>query len=164
MITQYRTNRLFLTNLDLNDSAFIKDLVNTLGWLQFIGDRNVHSLSDAAGYIARILENQNISYYVVRLNDNSNPIGIITFIKRDYLDFHDLGFAFLPEYAGNGFAFEAANIVLKDKLNDPLHSTILATTIKTNIRSQRLLERLGFSFDREIVNQGEPLLIYRISS
>jgi ribosomal-protein-alanine N-acetyltransferase len=162
LIAEFKTKRLVLTNLNEEDSGFIMQLVNTPGWLEFIGDRNVHSVEEAREYIKRILNNPDINYYIVRLSENLLPIGIITFIKRDYLEFHDLGFAFLPEYSGKGYAFEASLSVLEYKLRNANHTTILATTVSSNHRSQKLLVGLGFTFDREISNKGEVLLIYKI--
>jgi len=33
-------------------------------------------------------------------------------IKRDYLEHPDIGFAFLPEFTGKGFAFEIADATM----------------------------------------------------
>lgn len=41
-------------------------------------------------------------------------IGLVTLIKRDYLDFNDIGFAFLPTYFSNGYAYEATKTVLEN--------------------------------------------------
>lgn len=91
------------------------------------------------------------------------PIGVITLIKKVYLDHHDIGFAFLPEYAGKGYAYEAAVSVLKDVINDPAHSTILATTVKDNSSSIKLLEKLGLRFEKEIKVADMQLFVYAVS-
>ena len=41
------TERLLLDLLTLEDHEFIMQLVNSKGWIQFIGDRNVHTKEDA---------------------------------------------------------------------------------------------------------------------
>ena len=51
MQTNYKTERLLLRSLTLADAPFIFELVNTAGWIQFIGDRNVHNHEDAERYI-----------------------------------------------------------------------------------------------------------------
>ncbi len=156
----YQTERLQVQNLSLSDSAFIFELVNTSGWIKFIGDRNITNTEDANTYIAKILANDQINYWVVKLKSGDASIGIITLIKRNYLDHHDIGFAFLPAYSKMGFAFEAAKCVLDQlKLNET-HKTLLATTIKDNVNSIRLLEKLGFSFQKSITADGEDLLVY----
>ena len=90
--------RIIISELKADHSAFILELVNSSGWKEFIGERNVHSIEDSKIYIINILANDNIKYHVVSIKSENIPIGIVTFIKRDYLDHHDIGFAFLPEY------------------------------------------------------------------
>ena len=159
----YSTERLLLTELSLDDAEFIHELVNTPEWKKFIGERNVNTREDAEAYIQKILENPNIHYRVVKLKDDLLRIGIITFIKRDYLEHFDLGFAFLPEHTGKGYAYEASRTVLNDVAGDPGRRRIFATTLKENINSIRLLGNLGFRFDKEIERENEKLLLYSLS-
>ena len=154
------TDRLIIKPLTVSDGDFIQELVNTEGWLKFIGNRNVNSPADAGAYIQKILDNKNVSYWVVQLKDSMNKIGIVTYIKRDYLDHHDIGFAFLPGFAGKGYAYEATHAVLtklvaKDKLTH-----ILATTVPENVSSIKLLEKLGLAFEREIELEKEKIHVY----
>ena len=154
------TNRLSLDILTEGDAGFIIEIVNSKGWLQFIGDRNVHSKEDAIVYIHKILATPNLYYWVVRIKEESIPIGIVSFIKRTYLDNFDIGFALLPGFAGKGYAYEAANGVLSIVKTDPVYKTILATTIPSNLSSIKLLGRLGLHFEKEIEVGNEKLHIY----
>ena len=160
MQTNYKTERLFLRTLTADDSGFIFELVNTAGWLKFIGDRNVKNNEDADKYIQKIITNTAINYRVVTLLNNQTAVGVVTLIKRDYLDHPDIGFAFLPAYSKNGYAFEATKEVLDGLLNSGEHATILATTIPENSSSIRLLKKLGFNFSKEITNEGELLQVF----
>ena len=45
------TERLFLRKITIDDATFMLELLNTPTWLQFIGDRNVHSIEDAENYL-----------------------------------------------------------------------------------------------------------------
>lgn len=148
--------------LNLNDAEFIFELLNSEGWLKFIGDRNIKSTEDAQNYIQKIMDNPKINYWIVKFEDEK--IGMISFIKRDYLDHHDLGFAFLPEHSNKGFAYEAAEKVLQELLQDQNHKTILGTTKTDNRKSVKLLEKLGFHYIREIENEGTMLSLYSIES
>ena len=148
------TKRLRLRKFSIKDAEFILKLVNEPSWLQYIGDRGVHSLDDARNYI---LSGPVASYnrfgfglYRVELKDNKNPIGMCGLLKRDALEDVDIGFAYLPEYQGQGYAFEAASAVvaLGKKLFGLIR--IAAITDPENSRSIRLLEKLGFQFNRMI--------------
>ena len=159
----YSTERLSLERLTENDADFILELVNTPGWLKFIGERNVRTNEDAIGYIKKINANYDILYWVVRLKKTPTPIGIVTFIKRDYLEHNDIGFAFLPQYAKQGFAFEATNVVLQDLLEGEKHKTILASTITDNTFSIQLLKKLGFTFSKKLKIGTDELYLFSIT-
>ncbi len=155
------SERLLLNPVTLDDFNFIKTLVNTDGWIQFIGNRNINTIEDAKNYITRIIENKEVTYWVVKTKNTNTSIGIITFIKRDYLEFHDLGFAFLPEFGKNGYAYEASSLVINMLKSNKLQKTILATTIPENSKSILLLEKLGFTFQEKIENNAETLAVYK---
>lgn len=164
MQTSIVTKRLSIDLLTINDHEFIFELVNSKGWLDFIGNRNIHSKEDSITYIKKILNNQNFTYWVVRLKEDNVAIGIIFFIKRDYLKHHDIGFAFLSKFEGYGYAFEAAKEVLLKIIQQPGHPHILATTVPQNTSSIRLLKKLGLQFDEEIEVENEILHVYSITN
>ena len=152
------TNRLELKSLDKKDSLFILELLNTEGWLNFIGDRNVNSEEEAIPYIQKIIDNQYVQYWVVQLEKNS--IGVISLIKRDHLEYFDIGFAFLPRFEGKGYAFESTIAVLNliPKYLDSKH--FLAITDSNNVKSIRLIEKLGFSFLKTEAKEDRVSRIY----
>ncbi len=157
---QLYTERLTLTLLKKDDAGFIEKLVNTEGWLKFIGDRNVHSVTDAEAYIEKIAANPNINYWVARIKELNKPIGVISFIKRDYLEHWDIGFALLPQEHGKGYAYEGAMYILKHNACTGKHSQFLATVISSNIISVKLLEKMGLYFEKEIVSDTGPLMLF----
>lgn len=164
MQVNYQTERLLLNKLTIADTEFIRELVNTQEWIAFIGDRSIHTIEDAKKYVQKIIDNPNITYWVVKLKHEALSIGIITFIKRDYLASHDIGFAFLPEYAKKGYAFEAAASVLNDAIISDKHRQILATTMRENTNSINLLNKLGLRFEKEIQVEKDVLSIYAITA
>lgn len=160
MATTITTERLLLNTLGIEDNEFILQLVNTRGWLQFIGNRNVHTKEDASDYINKIIKAPNTHYWVVRLKNVKEPIGVVTFIKRSYLEYFDIGFAFMPAYNGKGYAYEAAKAVLSSISAQPEHSVVLATTLPANVSSIKLLTKLGLHFEKVIEAEGEHLYVY----
>ena len=154
------TERLTLNVLTTDDHEFIMAILNTKGWIEFIGDRDVHSKDDAIASIERINTAENLTYWVARITETDTPIGIISFIKRKYLDHFDIGFAFLPEFNGHGYAYEAAKEVLSIAANYPEYNPVLATTIPHNLQSIKLLTKLGLHFEKEIEVDNEKLYVY----
>ena len=160
MNTTILTDRLALNVVTTGDAGFMQMLVNSPGWLQFIGDRNVHTEEDAIAYLEKILNTDKLTYWVIRLKATQEPVGIVSFMKRDYLEHFDIGFAMLPAHENNGYACEAAKAVLHLASQRPEHSIILATTLPQNVRSAGLLTRLGLHFVKEWVQGNELLHLY----
>ena len=149
------TQRLILRRMDLADAPFILRLVNEPSWLKFIGDKNVHSLDDAREYIRKgpldMYERHGFGMYLTERKPDLVPLGMCGLIKRDALPDVDIGFAFLPEFRGRGYAFEAAAAVLEHGRTAFALPRIVAITTPTNDSSIRLLEKMGMSFERIIM-------------
>lgn len=154
------TARLVIKTLSEEDAHFIFDLLNTDGWIRYIGYRHIHAEADALAYIRKITEDPDTRYWTVRLNETNATIGLVTLIRRDYLDFHDIGFAFLPQYANKGYAYEAAQAVLSKLAKGGGIENILAITLPGNTASIRLIEKLGLRFERIIERSNEKLYLY----
>ncbi|HRH62381.1 MAG TPA: GNAT family N-acetyltransferase [Bacteroidia bacterium] len=164
MQTFCTTQRLQLIRLDQGDAPFILELLNTEAWKRFIGDRNVTSINDASSYIQKIEATSSVSYWTVKLKDTSASIGVITFIKRDYLNYHDIGFAFLPQYSKLGYAYEATMGALAALSTTYTSPEIVATTLAENTNSIQLLQKLGFSYKNEITHENDKLRLFSIST
>ncbi len=160
---EIQTQRLFLSKIDYCDSTFYIELVNTPGWLKYIGNKNIHNTLDANNYIKNILSNLQTSYWTVHLKAEQKPIGAISLIKRDYLDAHDLGFAFLPLYTHMGYAYEATHAIIEQLKREQIHSLLYAIAIPENKSSIQLLMRLGFHFVETITAEGEVLNLYKLT-
>ncbi|HWA35135.1 MAG TPA: hypothetical protein VG737_13435, partial [Cyclobacteriaceae bacterium] len=74
MDLELRTPRLLLRKASVGDSEFFFKLVNSPGWLRFIGNRNVNSSEDAVPYIQKIQSTPNLRYWVVVLTQTQQAI------------------------------------------------------------------------------------------
>ncbi len=157
------TPRLVLRPLGYDDDAFIVALLNDPAFLRFIGDRGVRTATDARGYIRRtaIASYERFGFGLLRVSLRGSPaaIGICGLVKRDALADIDVGFAFLPDYRGQGYGFEAAEAVLADGRKSLGLERIVAITDPENAASIRLLEKLGLPFERLIQMPGEDKML-----
>ncbi|WP_299484835.1 GNAT family N-acetyltransferase [uncultured Allomuricauda sp.] len=158
------TERLLVVEAELEDSKFFFELLNSPNWLEFIGDRGIKTEKHAEAYIQSSLissyENNGYGLFKMVLRQSLEPIGICGFVKRDYLEHPDIGFAILPQFEGKGFVFEACNSLLiygKEILS--LHP-ILAITTEKNVRSQALLSKIGLNSSGIIKPNKEEFLLY----
>lgn len=144
------TERLMLRKFTRDDAKFIVALVNTSGWLQFIGDRNIKTEAQAIAY----LESGPLTSYalhgfglsMVELKHDNIPIGMCGLLKREQLDHPDIGFAFLPEYTGKGYALEMVKATLAFATEQLTIHPVLAIVMPTNTKSTQLLEKVGMKF------------------
>jgi RimJ/RimL family protein N-acetyltransferase len=148
------TDRLMLRKLSVEDAPFILKLVNEPSFLRFIGDKGVRTLNDARDYI---LEGPVDSYdrlgfglYMVELKENGTAIGMCGLIKRETLEDVDIGYAFLPEFWGKGYAFEAAAAVMEFGKSAFGLQRIVAVVSTENSSSIKVLEKLGLRFERMV--------------
>ncbi len=158
------TPRLRIRALTIADAPFVLALQSQPSWLRFIGDRGVHDLASAERYLidGPIANRQQHGFALdlVELKESGAPIGVCGLIRRESLPHPDLGFALLDDYAGRGYAFEAASAVMAHARAALGLSTILAIATHDNARSAALLGRLGFVVDRAIDHEGTALDLY----
>ena len=150
------TARLVLRPLTLADAPFVLRLVTQASWLQFIGDKGVHDIPSAERYLLdgpiAMQAQHGFALQLVTLRDGGTPIGLCGLLKRDSLPDPDLGFALLDEYAGHGYAFEAASAIVDDAGSRLGLRRLLAIATPDNTRSAALLGRLGFRTEGRMEN------------
>jgi RimJ/RimL family protein N-acetyltransferase len=141
------TERLVLRRLQTDDAPFIVRLLNDPDWLRFIGDKSVRTLDEAREYLRRgpiaMYAREGFGLYLT-VKKPDVPIGLCGLIRREGLADVDLGFAFLPAFRGQGYAFESAAAVMAYGRATLGLGRIVAITSADNQRSMHLLARLGF--------------------
>jgi [ribosomal protein S5]-alanine N-acetyltransferase len=158
------TERLTIKPISIEDAPFIFDLLTSESWIKNIGDRGIKTVEDASKIIQERYikhnETHGFGVYVVRLKTDNMPLGICTLLKKPYLDNVDIGYAFLDKFNGNGYALEATKAVYEYAKTGLGMARIVAATLESNDRSQHLLGKLGFHFEKKIIEAGEELMIF----
>ncbi|MBL0386073.1 GNAT family N-acetyltransferase [Tumebacillus sp. ITR2] len=157
------TDRLNLRRQTAEDAAFMLELWNDSSWIQNIGDTGVRTVEDARSRIVNgaveMYEKLGYGFYLVELQDGGIPLGICGFAKRDFLEEPDVGFAFLPRYWGQGYAYEAASAVMEYGKSVLGFTRIAAFTSEKNEPSGKLLEKLGLQFEKLIPYPGSDEMV-----
>lgn len=157
--------RIVLQPLAARDAGFLCSLLNTPGFLTQIADRGVRTPEQARGYLRdgpqRSYAEHGFGLWRIGRRGDDAPLGIAGLLKRDFLDTVDLGYALLPEHAGQGFAREAAALCL-----DLAHARfgirrVLAIVNADNAASIGLLRRLGFVDTGPLRPPGDPREVRR---
>jgi RimJ/RimL family protein N-acetyltransferase len=162
----FETARLRLRPFALTDAPFIVDLLNSPGWLRFIGDRGVTTEAEAQTY----LQNGPFASYAAHgfglacVETHANvPIGMCGLLWRETLPHPDIGFAILPAYEGLGYVYEIATAALHYAATKLGIQTVAAIVLPNNARSISLLTKLGFVYERTQPDGEDELLVYTLS-
>lgn len=158
------TERLRLRKVTANDAEFVLKLLNQPSFKRYIGDRDVRTLEQAREYIAtRFTESyikNGFGLYLSELKQDGTPIGLCGFVRRDTLPDPDIGFALLPQFERQGYAYEAASAAMEYGRAQLGLRRVLAITTLDNQSSGRLLAKIGLAFEREIVIGDETLKLF----
>jgi RimJ/RimL family protein N-acetyltransferase len=150
------------------DAEFIFRILNSPKFIKYIGDRGVRSVDDARDFIEnryrQSYRDHGFGLYTVELKSNKELVGMCGFVRRETLPEPDIGFAFLPEHEGMGYGIESASAVLKYGLDELRFTKVLAITTPDNAASGKLLDKLGFVFERLIESDDETLKLFSYES
>ncbi|WP_203294839.1 GNAT family N-acetyltransferase [Luteirhabdus pelagi] len=165
----FETERLWLRPTSTEDASFIFELLNSPKWLQYIGDRNLKSEDDAKRYIEERMLPQlkRLGYAnntVIRKTDGVK-IGTCGLYDREGVEGVDIGYAFLPQFEGKGYAYEAANRLKQAAFTNFNIAVLNAYTSEENRASQRLLGKLGFTLKGLVYlpNDDKELLLFQLN-
>jgi len=148
------TKRLILREINVEDAEFVLRLVNEPSFVSNIGDKGLKNIDDAERFILEgYWTNQERSGYgmfLVELEGGGDPIGSCGLLYRKVLDVTDIGFAFLPEFWNRGFAYEAAEAIMKYGHSTLGVKKIVGLTSEDNLGSINLLKKLGMDFKKTV--------------
>ncbi|NET33055.1 MAG: GNAT family N-acetyltransferase [Cyanothece sp. SIO1E1] len=160
----FETERLILREFDLEDAAFILELLNSPGWLAYIGDRGVKTLDEARAYLTdgpmASFEQHGFGLAMVVLRESGEGIGMCGLIKRDSLPDVDIGYALLPKFMGQGYAFEIASATVDYAREQHGLRRLVAITDPKNAASVKLLGKLGMQLVQEVQLRPDDIMLY----
>lgn len=160
ILPELETPRLILRRLQFDDAPFLVKLLNEPSFIENIGDRGVRSVEDAHRYLREgplaMYEKYGFGLWHTALRDGS-PVGMCGLLRRDILPDADVGYALLPQYWGQGLAYEAAAATLRHACTKFGLNRVVGVVSEGNAGSIRVLEKLGMSYERMVsMREGEP--------
>ncbi|PLY40026.1 GNAT family N-acetyltransferase [Janthinobacterium sp. ROICE36] len=161
------TPRLRLRTVTPDDAAVYLALVNEPSWIANIGPRNLHTVVAAraaleTGAMAQFRQH-GYAFCIVERRSDGIAMGICGLILRASLPGPDIGYALLPAYWGQGYAYEAAAAVMCHAQHVLRLPTVYGITSQQNQASINLLNKLGLRFERfaRLPPDGKETNIYR---
>jgi RimJ/RimL family protein N-acetyltransferase len=152
------TERLVLREVEGADAPFMLELLNSPGFLENIGDRGVRDEDQARAFIEdRILasyRDHGFGMWLIEERAGAARVGIAGLIQRDGLDVPDVGYAFMPNVWGRGYAQEVAAAVVAHARETLGLQRLAAITTPENFASMAVLRKIGFTLQGMIVLPG----------
>jgi ribosomal-protein-alanine N-acetyltransferase len=164
-IQSVRTERLLLERMRLEDADELASMHDDDRFVEVFGHR---STSDRvrASVVANIETWERLGYglWTIRDGGTGELIGRGGLRPVTVLDVEEveLGYAFRPEWWGRGLATEMSRVALELGFGRLQLPDVVAFTMPTNSRSRRVMEKLGFTFERDFVYADLPHVLYRL--
>lgn len=104
--------------------------------------------------------------WIFRDKTNGNFVGRggLRHIDVDGNDQIELAYALMPAYWGKGLATEMAKAILKVGFEALNIKEVVCLTLTTNQASQRVMQKVGFQYERNINYANLPHLLYRLNA
>ncbi len=152
------TERLVLREAVVEDAPFILALLNSPGFLEHIGDRGVRTEAEARTYIVERMigsyRDHGFGMWITAEKRGGALVGLAGLVRREGLDSPDVGYAFMPDAWGKGYASEAAAAVLAHGRGPLGLGKLAAITSPENYASMAVLKKIGFTFQGMITLPG----------
>lgn len=142
------SKRLLIREIKISDASFYFNLFRDPDWIKFINDKKLKTVEETALFLKdfQLKQKKGLGYFTVILKATNKPIGVSTVLKRDALDFFDIGYGCLPIGRGKGYATEATKLIIEYVSSKFKQEKILAFTKPNNKGSQKLLKKLDFKY------------------
>lgn len=151
MKTLIETERLVLREITLNDTEEMFQLYSNPDVLKYTGEPVVASIEEMEQAIqVRISNYKKYGYgrWATFLKNEMQFIGWAGLAYLPEFDEIDLGYRFLPNYWGMGFATEASDAILTYGFDKLKLKRIIAIAMKENKASIKVMEKVGMEFDK----------------
>jgi RimJ/RimL family protein N-acetyltransferase len=158
------TERLILREMTPDDAPFAFELNSNPEVLKYTGDDPFESVEQARAFLENYSDYQRNGFgrWGVVLKETGKLIGWCG-LKRDRETQEvDLGYRFFQESWNKGFASEASMACLETGASEFGLERVIARARKENPASYKVMEKLGFSFEKEYLEDGENWLQYAI--
>ncbi|WP_448550469.1 GNAT family N-acetyltransferase [Thalassotalea fusca] len=142
------TDRLVLRVLSPADADMIITLLNQPDFIQNIGDKGVRDFESACEYIETgpiaMQQALGFSLYCCQLKSSGEPIGMSGLIKREGVEYPEVGYSFLSQYQRKGYGKESVAAVIEYARSQLALKCLNAICNPSNSASIALLEGQQF--------------------
>lgn len=159
-MTELQTERLKLRPFTLEDAEAYWPLVSDPAVLRYTGETPLPSVDAACELLAsHPLRDYEVHGYGRMACVEKSTGRLVGFCGLKYLEDiqeTDIGYRFLPDCWGKGYATESAQIIMHHGARKLGLGRIIGLVEPENIGSMRVLEKLGLAFESEVMLADHP--------
>lgn len=158
------TPRLLLRELQPTDAQSFYALNANPNVIRYTGNTAFATVEQAKEFLENYNDYQLNGYgrWAVILKDSGQFIGWCGLKYDADTQQTDIGFRFFEEEWGKGYATESAEVCLQIGFDQFGLACIVGRAMKANSASIRVLEKLGLTYEQDIVLDGEEAVLYQI--
>lgn len=163
------TERLILRTLEEADAPFILEMDGDSEVLRYLPGKTISTVAEAVSviqYIHKQYQENGIGRWAVIRKEDHAFLGWcgIKFVNDgvtcDRTDYYDLGYRFLQQYWGKGYAYEAAKACFHYGMEVMQLTELNATIMAGNAASVRIAEKLGLQLSCRFTEDGQQWMWY----
>lgn len=160
-----RTERLVLTRMRASDFADLCRMHRDAEVMRTLG--GVRSDDTTAGVLRQLTDHwdaHGFGYWMARHGDTGAFVGRggLRHVVIGGGPEVEIGYALMREYWGHGYATELARACIRVGFDLLALADLVAFTLPINDRSQRVMERVGLVYEREVIWNNLPHVLYRL--
>lgn len=165
MLPTLETERLRLRQLSLADEPFILKMGKDPDVMRFITNGETKNAEESKADLKRWIgygDNGKTGIWAAEVKATGAFLGWFCLKSLDDTDEIEIGYRFLKEHWGNGYATEGAKRLLQYGFEELKLERIVAVAIKENLASTRVMEKIGLSYEKEAFYYQIDVVYYAI--
>ncbi|MBF7090042.1 GNAT family N-acetyltransferase [Flavobacterium sp. ALJ2] len=172
MKTPIETERLLLREFLTTDDEGMFELDSNPNVHKYVGKKPVIHIDESRTAI-ELIQKQYVTFgigrWAVVLKETNTFIGwsgikFITDTINNHQNFYEIGYRFIEEYWGKGYATEAGKAFVDYAFNEMKVEVIYAYADKKNSGSRSILEKLGLTYVNSFMFDGEKEVWYELKN
>ncbi|WP_158962083.1 GNAT family N-acetyltransferase [Myroides fluvii] len=158
------TSRLILRELHPSDANSFFELNANPNVIRYTGNAAFKDVAEATEFLEHYSDYKENGYgrWAVVLKDSGRFVGWCGLKFDEETQQTDIGFRFFEAEWGKGYATESAEACLQLGFDAFALDCIIGRAMKANRASIRVLEKLGLTYEKDILLDGADAVLYKI--
>ena len=156
------TERLILKPVMIEDIDIYKQIMSCPLMSQYLPKSAPYNDDEIFQHVAKRIEHWKQGFGSFIVYSKVNPevkLGYVGVETSPNVECSDIRYGFMKNAQGKGYAYEAANAVLRFTFGLGNHQKIYGVAVKDNIPSIKILEKLGMEIDNSVVIYNDEKLV-----